>query len=276
VYAVAAALQGMAGPDASDPATAGQPSPLPDYLAGLTATALSGKRIAVVNNTNGNYQAAITAVHAAGATTVVKTIPNPSPNPADIVGREQKRDMNAYLGALPAGDPVHSLQDIVDYDNANAQEALKYGMNTLTTSNGVDLTNPTTLAQYMSDRDTGLTSNRAVIDNVLNNGTPADTSDDFDAILVPSGTGSGVSVADRAGYPILTVPAGYNNLNAGNRTNNPVNVSFVGTAYSEARLLADAYAYEQATHLRLAPSYTNPMSWRCVPGSAFPPRSCAP
>jgi len=70
------------------------------------------------------------------------------------------------------------------------------------------------------------------------------------------------------------VPAGYNLGSA--KTYNPVNVSFVGTAYSEATLLADAYAYEQATSPRRAPSFTNPSLWRCVPGSAFPPHSCAP
>ena len=265
----------------ADPATAGQPPPpLPNYLAGLVPGALVGKRIAVINNTNINYQAAITALHTAGAVTVVKTIATPSPNPADIVGRELKRDMNAYLRALPAGDPIHSLQGIVDYDNANAQEALKYGSNTLTTSNAVDLTNPATLATYTSDHDTGLTSNRAVIDTVLNNGTPADPTDDFDAIMVPSGNAS-IGNADRGGYPVLTVPAGYSDLTTNalppaSYTTDPVNVTFVGTAYSEPKLLADGYAYEQATRLRVSPSETNPSLWRCVPGSFFPPHSCAP
>src|SRR6266511_1284573 len=168
---VAAGLQAVAGTDPADPATAGQP-PVPDYLAALSPTALPGKRIAVVSSTDANYNAAVAAVQAAGATTVTKTIPAPSPNPADIVGRELKRHLNAYLGALPAGDRVHSLQEIVDYNLANAEEALN--------------------------------------------------------------------------------------------------------AFSEASLLADAYAYEQATGLRRAPSFMNPSLWRCVLGSAFPPHSCAP
>ena len=58
-------------------------------------------------------------------------------------------------------------------------------------------------------------------------------------------------------------------------TRNPVNVTFLGTAFSEARLLALGYAFEQATGARKAPSETNPASWRCVEGSAFKPRSCA-
>ncbi len=269
---VAAGLQAVAGTDPADPATAGQP-PVSDYLAALSPTALPGKRIAVVSSTDANYNAAVAAVQAAGATTVTKTIPAPSPNPADIVGRELERDLNAYLGALPAGDPVHSLQEIVDYNLANAEEALKYGQGTLTTSNAVDLSDPATNAAYVSDRDAGKAATRAVIDTVLDNATPADPTDDFDAILVPANT-TLTGIADRAGYPQLTVPAGYD-LDA-TKTSNPVNVSFVGTAFSEASLLADAYAYEQLTSLRRAPSFTNPSLWRCVLGSAFPPHSCAP
>ena len=60
------------------------------------------------------------------------------------------------------------------------------------------------------------------------------------------------------------------------KTYDPVNVSFTGTAGSDAKLLAIGYAYEQATKLRLRPSQTNPSLWRCVPGSAFTAHSCAP
>ena len=68
-----------------------------------------------------------------------------------------------------------------------------------------------------------------MIDAILTNGTPA-TSDDYDAIVVPSGNGL-VGIADRAGYPVLTVPAGYGTGGAGR---NPIGVTFVGTAFSEA------------------------------------------
>ena len=90
--------------------------------------------------------------------------------------------------------------------------------------------------------------------------------------MTPSGTL--VAVGARAGYPQLTVPAGYD-LD-GTKTFNPENISFTGTAYSDDTLLAIGYAYEQATQLRRPPSFTNPSLWRCVPGSAFMPRACAP
>ena len=90
--------------------------------------------------------------------------------------------------------------------------------------------------------------------------------------MTPSGTLVGIGA--RAGYPQLTVPAGYDLDNT--KTYNPVNISFTGTAYSDDKLLAFGYAYEQATNLRLPPSFTNPSLWRCVPGSAVMPHSCAP
>ena len=114
-----------------------------------------------------------------------------------------------------------------------------------------------------------------MIDGILNNGTPADPSDDFDAIVVPNGNAIG-GFADRAGYPVLTIPAGYG-ATASSAGHNPIGVMFVGTAFSESKLLADAYALEQATNVRLAPSFTNPSMWRCVAGSVFfLPHHCHP
>ena len=53
----------------------------------------------------------------------------------------------------------------------------------------------------------------------------------------------------------------------------PVGIAFNGAAFSEAKLLAFAYAYEQATKLRKTPSEINPAVWRCYAGN---PRSCPP
>ena len=84
--------------------------------------------------------------------------------------------------------------------------------------------------------------------------------------MTPSGTLTGTGA--RAGYPQIVVPAGYNADDA-----RPVGIAFNGTAYSEAKLLAFAYAYEQATKLRKTPSEINPAAWRCYSGA---PRACAP
>ena len=84
--------------------------------------------------------------------------------------------------------------------------------------------------------------------------------------MTPSATLTGTGA--RAGYPQIVVPAGYN---PANRT--PVGIAFNGTAYSEEKLLAFAYAYEQKTLLRKPVSEINPAVWRCYAGN---PRSCPP
>ncbi|WP_211232928.1 amidase family protein [Solirubrobacter soli] len=255
----AAELQAIAGKDPEDPATDSAPATVPNYLAGLTPTALNGKRIGVINNTNAQYQAAIAAIQALGATTVLIPTPSPAQNFPDILASEFKRDLNAYLSRLPANAPRKTLQDIIDYNTAHADEALKFGQTQLTASQAIDLSDPATNAAYIANRDGGRAATRAAIDNAL-------TTNTLDAIMTPSGTLTGTGA--RAGYPQIVVPAGYN---AANRL--PVGIAFNGTAYSEANLLAFAYAYEQATKLRKPVSEINPAVWRCWSGN---PRSCPP
>ena len=69
----------------------------------------------------------------------------------------------------------------------------------------------------------------------------------------------------------MSVPAGFPA-----DTGRPINITFVGRRFSEAKLVSYAYAYEQATKHRRAPSEINPASWRCVPGPRFDPHSCGP
>ena len=107
-----------------------------------------------------------------------------------IVTREFRRDLNAYLGGTSGG--AGSLQGIINYNAAHPVEGLKYQQRELLDAESPDLTN------YEADKAAGLASNRALIDALL-----ADT----DVIAVPSGNAL-VNIADRAGYPVLTVPAG--------------------------------------------------------------------
>ncbi len=273
VWDAAAALEALAGRDPDDDATSGAPTS-PDYLSGLSPTALSGKRVAVIESSSVPYQGAVAAIQALGATTVVVSVGDPSPDPPSIVMSEFKRDLNAYLAGLriPKGQPT-SLEEIIAYNAANPVEGLKYQQRELIDAQAVDLSDPETAAAYESDEAVGQASNQALIDTILNNGTPDDPSDDIDVILVPN-TDDLIGIADRAGYPLLTVPAGYGTGNAGR---NPIGVTFVGAAFGELTLLAAGYAFEQATNVRLAPSFTNPSMWRCVPGSTFfSPHHCHP
>ncbi|MEO9324251.1 amidase family protein [Nocardioides sp. C4-1] len=262
VFDAALALNAMAGPDATDPATADAPADV-DYTASLDRGALAGRRIAVVSSTSAPYNAMVAALTAAGATTTQVTPGTPASVPS-VVDTEIGRDLDAFLAADATGG-AGSLDEVLAYNTANAQEGLKYQQERLAAAGAVDLADPTVGAAYEADLAAGRAANRAVIDGVLTNGTPDDASDDFDAILVPAASPV-IASADRAGYPALTVPAGYGTGSAGR---NPVGVTFVGTAYSEARLLADAHALEVATDVRRAVSWTNPSMWRCVPGSTF-------
>jgi hypothetical protein len=203
----------------------------------------------------------LTALTAAGATTVVKTIGTPSPNPPSIVPSEFRRDLNAYLAGKPG---VNSLAGIIGYNAANPVEGLKYQQGELVAAQAVNLSDPATSAAYEANKAAGQASARALIDGLLS---------DTDAIVVPSGDAL-VGIADRAGYPVLTVPAGYGTGGAGR---NPIGVTFVGGAFGEDKLLAAGYAFEQATNVRLAPSFTNPSMFRCVAQSTFfSPHHCHP
>jgi Asp-tRNA(Asn)/Glu-tRNA(Gln) amidotransferase A subunit family amidase len=271
---VATGLNVLAGPDPSDPATKGQPSPLPDYTAGLSPTALSGKKIAVVSSTTAPYPTAVAELGALGATTTVVT-PGAATTAPSVIPYELHRDLDSFLSSATG---AKSLQQIIEYNNANPVEGLKFGQNGLLAAAAVEYTNPTTTATYEGNLTKGQTESRAVIDNVLQSGG-------YSAIMVPSGS-TLVGIADRAGYPVLTVPAGYGAQNS-STGGDPIGVDIIGTAYSEAELLDDGYALEQGLKVRqLGPSYmlsasfpnptfsgapseTNQSMWRCVPGSAF-------
>jgi amidase len=252
----AAELQAIAGKDPEDPETAAQPAQLPDYVAALDPNALNGKRIATVPSNNAQYQAAIAVVQGLGAT-IVPLANNevPTSSAPDILTPEFKRDLNAYLARLPASAPMKTLHDIRLYNDAHAQEAEKYGQTQVIASDNTDLSIQTQLDAYNANRATSRNGSRTAIDNVL-------TSKNVDAIMSPATSLTGIGA--RAGYPQLVVPAGYSAT-----TRDPVGIAFQSTAFSEAKLLAFGYAYEQATKLRKPPSQINPSLWRCVPGNAY-------
>jgi amidase len=252
---VAAELTVIAGPDRADPATAGAPRAV-DYAGGLLPDALRGKRIAVVATAADPYPAVVAALQAQGATAVPVTIPAAPATPS-IVGAEFKRDLDAYLAGNRTG---LTLQKIIDYNTAHAVEGLKYQQGELIAAQAVDLADPATAATYAANLADGRAASRTLIDGLL-------VAAGADAVLVPSGSGL-VGIADRAGYPLLSIPAGYGATNSSSG-HDPIGVTLVGTAFSERTLLADGYALEQATNVRLAPSFTNPSMWRCVPGSTF-------
>src|SRR5258708_28867871 len=80
-------------------------------------------------------------------------------------------------------------------------------------------------------------------------------------VIFPANGGAGI--AAKSGYPSVIVPAGYLSTAA------PFGITFSGKAYSEATLISLAYAFEQATKVRLPPSSALrllPLSAQIQPG----------
>jgi amidase len=282
---VATLLGVIAGFDREDPATL--PCLVPgtchrDYTRFLDKHALRGARIAVPHNpywigfTPAQTQImndAIAALRAEGAfVDDGHEIPNqaaisafgictsaPAPaNCSTALMYGQKFDLNNYLARRPDA-PVHTIDDIIAFNNAHPVEGLKYGQAlflaaaTLDTSPGSADT-----LRLQADRAMDIALTRGGLDAVLNGPDGiAGTADDFDAILFPQNRGAGAPA--KAGYPSVAVPAGFVPPVAPVVNPAPFGIAFTGRAFSEARLIGLAFDYEQATHHRTPPASAPPL-----------------
>ena len=299
----------IAGFDPRDPATAACRTPgncFEDYTQFLKKHALRGARIAVPyfsywTNTAGTLSLtptqvdvmndAIAVLRAEGAFVAehydipdqaeLNAFPGcgPPPGPPFVPGCSTvllygfKRDLNSYLASLGPGAPVHTIDDVVAYNNAHASVALKYGQFLAISSSLMNTTSgsPDTV-RYLADRakDLDIAKTRGL--DAVYNGPDGirGTADDFDAILFPANRGA--NIAARAGYPSIVVPGGFvtnrPELNVPpaapfptgfDPKHAPYGVTFSGRAFSEPRLIGLAYAFEQATKHRLAPESTPPL-----------------
>ena len=163
-----------------------------------------------------------------------------------------KRDFNKWLASLGPKAPVKSLTELRLWNLAHAKAgALKYGQSQLDISDEMDV--DADRARYEIDRAKDIALSAAHgIDEVMN-------AERLDAILFPAGSGALLSA--RPGYPTIIVPfamvanAPFPPLPEGfDAKPSPFGVSFAGTACSELRLVALAYAFEQATKRRVPPA----------------------
>ena len=83
---------------------------------------------------------------------------------------------------------------------------------------------------------------------------PARVDRDPDPEGAPGGGASPVTLANLTGFPDLIVPAGFTGRGL------PVTVSFLGPAFSEPRLIALGYSFEQRTLARRLPATTPPLA----------------
>ena len=278
-------LSEIAGRDPNDPATAAcliQGNCFSDYTRFLNKHALRGARIAVphVPYWNGFTAAqtqlmldAIAALREQGAFVADPyEIPNqaaisafgictsfPAPaNCSTVLMYGQKHDLNLYLTTRPNA-PVHTLADIIAFNNAHPVEALKYGQAIFLAANQLDTSPGSADTQrYLADRAMDLALTRTGLDAVFNGPDGIrGTDDDFDAILFPQNRGAAAPA--KAGYPSIVVPGGFMPPSGQVVNPAPFGVTFTGRAFSEPTLIALAYAFEQATHHRQPPASTPPL-----------------
>jgi len=165
-----------------------------------------------------------------------------------------KRDFNLYLQTLGAAAPVKTLAELRQFNTANASRgAIKYRQDLLDVSDETDLAGDAFRYQLDRAKDLHLAGGHG-IDEVMK-------ANNLDALLFPGS--SSANIAARAGFPTVIVPYGFvpnapaPAFPAGfNARDQPFGVGFTGGACSEPRLIEIAYAFEQATKKRVAPSFT--------------------
>ena len=271
----------IAGYDVKDPATAACLTPgncFDNYTQFLNKNALQGARLAVYTpstplpaNRQELLDKAIAVLRAQGATvrvlaetdipaqlgTCVSYPLPPIPAPpalqcSSVLLYGFKRDLNAYLAQTPSA-PNHTLAQIVAF-NASYLPALKYGQAIAEAAAMVDTSaGSADTLRYQQDRALDLVRSRDALNALFN--APGDNR--VDAIL---SVGNFFAAAPaKAGFPSVTVPGGF--ILAGPADPPianpfPQTITFTGPAFSEPRLIALGYAFEQATLHRVPPAST--------------------
>jgi amidase len=265
----AALLTVLAGYDPDDPATAPlKDAPPPDYRSFLDAGALKGKRIGVIRKLAGFnheidavFDRAVKVLRAQGAI-VVDPVELPhaetfSDEELTALLYEFKDGINRYLAARVGTSP-HTLAELIEWNKVHAGREMFWFSQELFVD--AQAKGPLTEAAYIRARDAARRlAGPEGIDAAL-------AHDHLDALVAPTrgpafvvdlingdhGVGGAISAPPAAaGYPHITVPMGQvHGL--------PVGISFVGTAFSEPKLIGIAYAYEQASHARRPPPISAP------------------
>ena len=260
-------LGGAVGVDPRDEATSrSEGSFHTDYTQFLDSAGLQGARIGVARSFTGFdprvmalFEDAIQAMRDAGAV-IVDPANLPVANwrdelPLIVLEYEFKTDLNAYLATLGPDAAVRTLAEIIEFNEQNAELEMPYfGQQRMIASQA---RGPLTDEVYLNAVRTIQRGNREDgIDALMNE-------HQLDAIVAPTRDlpwttdhikgdrldgGSSAGPAAIAGYPDISVPMGF-------VSGLPAGVSFFGRAWSEPVLIRIAYAFEQATQHRRAPTF---------------------
>lgn len=257
-------LGALTGEDPRDPATAAaRGRAVSDYAPHLRPDGLQGARIGVARNHFGYSEEADriagTAIDAMRQQAAVIIDPAEIPHAGEygdtefeVLLYEFKADLNAYLQDRDA--VVHSLADLIAFNEQNRERELTYF--------GQDI--------FHRAQEKGPLSEQAYRDALAKNhrlsraeGIDAVMDEhQLDALVAPTNhpswpidlingdhyMGSSSTPAAVAGYPSVTVPAGFS-------FGLPVGISFIGRAWSEPTLIRLAFAFEQATQHRRPPRF---------------------
>jgi amidase len=172
----------------------------------------------------------------------------------EVLLYEFKADLNTYLAGLGPQAPVHSLKDVMDFNVRNRDREMPYfGQDIMEKAQAKG---PLTSKAYLAAlRKNHLLTRTQGIDFIMKKHR-------LDALVAPTGgppwptdwlngdhfSGGYSSASAVAGYPHITVPAGY-------VFGMPVGISFFGGKYTEGELIRIAYAFEQATKARRPPKF---------------------
>jgi amidase len=250
-------LNVLAGADPTDSATLAAAGKIPkDYTAFLKKDALRGARIGVSRQLFGQmsdeqaalFDVVLKEMRDAGAVIVdpvvmpIDELLGTNWNDSKVLVYEFKPAINNYLKGVEPYIPVHSLGDVISFNNQDAGKRARYGQDVLERS---EKTNGSlTEAEYIHERLRDIRVTRGGIDSALRNYN-------VDAIIFPplnNGQISSFNVEARAGYPAITLPAGYM------KDGKPFAFMLVASAWQEPKLISLAYAYEQQTHHRKPPA----------------------
>jgi len=263
----AALLGALAGVDERDAATAAARDHLqPDYTAFLDRDALRGARLGVVRSMFGSnphvvhlLEAALAELKGLGAELIdpveMPTHGKFNQDEYTVLLYEFKDGLNAYFASLGAAAPVKTLAELIAFNDRQPERTMPFFEQEILLL--AEAKGPLTSKEYLRARERCVRLSRSEgIDGAMQRHK-------LDALIAPTGgpafpidlvngdhyTGTGSSAfAAVAGYPHVTVPAGQ-------VFGLPVGLSFFGRAWSEPRLIGFAYAFEQATRQRRAPSF---------------------
>ena len=259
-------LGSMQGIDPEDSATEnGRRKSYTDYTQFLDAGGLKGARIGVVRQYFGFHpgvdkimESSLDVLKKNGATLIdpvhIDAIGKIDKSEMTVLLYELKADMKKYLERRGPGTPMHSLQDLIEFDDKHAEEEMPYFKQELFLQ--AEKKGPLTDKVYIDalEKNHRLTQKEgidAVMDKynlealVAPTDSPAWMTDlvDGDHFL-----GGSSQLAAVAAYPSITLPAGF-------VFGLPIGISFFGRAWSEPVLLKIAYGFEQVTKVRKPPAF---------------------